>query len=307
MLIGLHDADAEFHKGKKFPNYALIKISAYHKRLGDTVEWWQPIKNPQYDKVYSSKVFTFTPENPYLPPDTIKGGTGYDIKKELPLGIEFSHPDYSIYPDCDYAIGFMTRGCVRKCEWCCVPEKEGYTRRYRRIDQIARPDTDKVVLMDNNVLSLPWAIDGLRALNYQKYRLDFNQGLDSRLVTPYVADILARIRWIRFIRFACDTASGIEPLANAVRLLNERGISSSKIFVYFLVQDIEDAMERIKALRELGTITLYAQAYRDFKNGGQPISKEAQYFAQKYVYSGQWRKHDWYDTPYGKLFKEAKL
>ena len=73
MLVGLHDADKEHIKGKTFPNYALMKISAYHKAMGDKVEWWNPLK--QYDRVYSSKVFDFTPKNPYLPKDTIRGGT----------------------------------------------------------------------------------------------------------------------------------------------------------------------------------------------------------------------------------------
>ena len=75
MKIGLHDSEKEhFVKSKnKFPNYALMKISAYHKSIGDTVEWWYHMG--KFDKVYSSKIFDFTPENPYLPADTIKGGT----------------------------------------------------------------------------------------------------------------------------------------------------------------------------------------------------------------------------------------
>ncbi len=114
MRIGLHDAEAEHFRGKKkFPNYALMKISAWHKAQGDFVEWWEPLYS--YDKVYSSKVFDFTPENPYLPPDTIKGGTGYGMFTELAPEIDAMFPDYSIYPDCDYAIGYLTRGCPNRC------------------------------------------------------------------------------------------------------------------------------------------------------------------------------------------------
>lgn len=80
MFVGLHDSEKEHFKHKKtFPNYALMKISAYHKAKGDSVEWWDPAKD--YDLVYSSKIFDFTEENKDLPPDTIKGGTGYDIEK----------------------------------------------------------------------------------------------------------------------------------------------------------------------------------------------------------------------------------
>ena len=107
MRIGLHDAEQEYMKHKTFPNYALMKISAYHKARGDSVEWWSPMCH--YDRVYSSKVFDFTPENLYLPPDAIRGGTGYDdipLNQKLPPEIDAAFPDYSIYPECDYAIGY---------------------------------------------------------------------------------------------------------------------------------------------------------------------------------------------------------
>ena len=123
MRIGLHDAEREHFRHKTFPNYALMKISAFHKMQGDSVEWWQ--KGQQYDRVYSSKIFDFTAEDPDLPPDTIKGGTGYDLKAVLPQEIEDTYPDYSIYPECDYAIGYITRGCPNRCPWCLVPLKEG--------------------------------------------------------------------------------------------------------------------------------------------------------------------------------------
>ena len=93
MRIGLHDAEKEYMKRKTFPNYALMKISAYHKARGDSVEWWSPMLH--YDRVYSSKVFDFTPENMYLPPDTIRGGTGYTdipINQQLPPEIDAAFP-----------------------------------------------------------------------------------------------------------------------------------------------------------------------------------------------------------------------
>jgi hypothetical protein len=185
-----------------------------------------------------------------------------------------------------------------------VPKKEGDIKHYRNWTQLMREDTDKLVLLDNNFLAWKYAaevLEGMSLLNFPI--IDFNQGLDCRLVTPKIADLLVKIRWIKYIRFACDSAVTVAPLKKAVKLLNERGISSSRIFVYFLVNDIGDAMERVRALRELGSITLYAQAYRDFANGGKPVSKEAAYFAQKYIYSGQWRKKDWEATPWGEKFK----
>lgn len=54
MNIGLIDVD-----GHNFPNFALMRASAYHKAKGDQVEWATPFN--RYDKVLASKVFTFTP------------------------------------------------------------------------------------------------------------------------------------------------------------------------------------------------------------------------------------------------------
>lgn len=112
MRIGLLDVD---HTG--FPNIALGKISRYHKSKGDTVEWYNPLL--EYDKVYLSKIFTFTPDYGYYinSREVEKGGTGYDLHKILPEDIDRLQPDYSIYPQVDShtAYGFLTRGCPNKC------------------------------------------------------------------------------------------------------------------------------------------------------------------------------------------------
>lgn len=122
MKIGLIDVDG--HGG--FPNLALMKISAYHKSMGDDVQWASPIF--KYDKIYKSKVFTFTADDTYIYNcETVCGGTGYDIVKKLSEEMEYIAPDYSIYPSIDNktAYGFLTRGCPNKCKWCIVPKKEG--------------------------------------------------------------------------------------------------------------------------------------------------------------------------------------
>ena len=165
------------------------------------MEWWTPMK--QYDRVYSSKVFDFTPENPYLPECTIRGGTGYPdipINEELPPEIDAIFPDYSIYPACDYAIGYITRGCPNNCRWCVVPRKEGQIRAYRGWKELVRPDSKKLVLMDNNILSCEFGISQLESMIGSGYAIDLNQGMDARLVTERAARILARLKWIRFIR-----------------------------------------------------------------------------------------------------------
>lgn len=294
MQIGLHDAEKEHIKGKIFPNYALMKISAWHKAQGDNVEWWNPLKN--YDVVYSSKIFDFTPENPYLPENTIRGGTGYadvPIWQQLRQEVDQLFPDYTIYPACDYAIGYITRGCPNHCRWCLVPAKEGSIRPYRHWQELVRPDSKKLVLMDNNILANDFGIAQLESLVGSGYAIDLNQGMDARLVDERVAKILAGLKWIKYIRFSCDQQAQIEPIMRTAELLGKYGVKPYRLFIYLLVTaDIEDAARRVEALKRLGNITIYAQAERNERQGIVPNKMQLE-FAQRYVYSGRYRLESW--------------
>lgn len=294
MEIALHDAEKEHLKNKIFPNYALMKISAYHKQQGDTVEWWNPLY--QYDRVYSSKIFDFTAADPYLPDDTVRGGTGYrdiPLDRTLPGKIDNMFPDYSIYPDCDYAIGYLTRGCPNHCRWCVVPKKEGDIRPYRTWQQVVRKDTDKLVLMDNNILACDYGIEQLENLIGSGYRIDLNQGMDARLVTPEIAEILSRLSWIRNIRFSCDQKSQIDPVRRTIDLLQRNGVRPYRVFIYILVtKDIEDAADRVEALKSYTGINLYAQAERNERLGVMPNKMQLE-FSQRYIYGGCYRSETW--------------
>ena len=295
MKVGLHDAEStHFKKGKRFPNYALMKISAWHKRQGDTVEWWIPLY--QYDRVYSSKVFDFTPVDPYLPEDAVRGGTGYrdiPLDKELPEEVEHMFPNYSIYPECDFAIGYLTRGCIRNCRWCIVPKKEGLIHSYRTWEEVVRPDSDKIVLMDNNILSCNHGIRQLEKLSETKYKIDINQGLDARLVTKDIAKILSRLHWVRFIRFSCDAKEQLDSVETAINYLREQGIKPYRIFIYLLItEDLIDAETRVMRLKQYQGINLYAQAERNPRLGIMPGKMQLEY-QQRYMYSGRYRKETW--------------
>lgn len=122
MKIGLIDVDSH-----NFPNLCLMKIFAWHKKQGDSVEWWNGFNH--YDRVYKSKVFddSISPDMNYAinADEIIKGGTGYGLDNKLPDEIEHIMPDYSLYGITDTAYGFLTRGCPRGCEFCIVSKKEG--------------------------------------------------------------------------------------------------------------------------------------------------------------------------------------
>jgi len=247
MNIGLIDVDS------KIPNLALMKISSYHKSKGDSVFFYDPLFGGQPDLIYASKVFTFTPDYQYYPADVeiIKGGTGYGITSQLPLEVDCMCPDYSLYPGIDYSLGFLTRGCPNKCPWCFVPEKEGDIRPYADIEDFCRHD--KVLLMDNNVLAHEHGIEQIEKIAKMGVKVDFNQGLDARLIDDSVAKLLSHLKWWKPIRLACDTAGQMKHVQKAVELLRWYNAKPFKgqysCYVLLKPNEIEDAIERIKFLK----------------------------------------------------------
>lgn len=295
MNIGLHDAEREHLKNKRFPNYAIMKISSYHLQKGDLTEWWNPERN--YDVVYSSKIFDFTPDNKELPSDTIRGGSGYrdiPMDRTLPEEMDRVFPDYTLYPECDYAIGYITRGCPNKCRWCIVPQKEGQIKPYREWKELVRADSKKIVLMDNNILASDYGIRQLESMIDSGYSIDMNQGMDARLMNDEIAKILSRLKWIRFIRFSCDTVAQIEPVEKAIELLGKYGVRPYRIFIYLLVTDnLADAEYRVDRLKRYKGIDLYAQAERNERLGIRPGKGQLE-FSQKYIWRKLYEKETWW-------------
>ena len=286
MKIGLTDVD-----GHKFPNLALMKIANFHQQQNDTVEWVN--HSERYDKVYQSKVFTFTRDVSSIvqTEELIKGGTGYKMYDDL--FCDNTEPDYSMYPQYQHAYGFLTRGCIRHCPWCIVPKKEGGIRPYRDIETVLQ-GRKTAILMDNNVLASAHGIQQMERIADLKCKVDFNQGLDSRLVTDEIAFLLSKIKWIRFIRFACDTTPAVEPLLKAIEKLNKHGIKNYRIFVYLLVKDVDDANKRCKILKKLN-VNPFAQTYRDYDNNILPTAEQkrfAWYVNQKAVFNAtEWEDY----------------
>lgn len=300
MKIGLVDVDGH----NSFPNLALMRLSAWHKRQGDTVEWWSGFTH--YDRVYKSKVFTFTPDHDTVidADEIVTGGTGYKDYGCLLPEIEATYPDYSLYPQFTRAIGFLTRGCIRNCPWCIVPQKEGQIRPAADWDDIVRPDSREIVFMDNNVLASDHGLEQIEQMGYEKVWVDFNQGLDARLITPKVANLLAELHWIRFVRLSCDTSAMLPVVGQAVAYLREAGIAKSRLWAYVLVEDVADAHHRVLELEKMGVLP-FAQPYRDY-DGGEP-TKDQRAFARwvniRCVHNScTWKEYDdnWRKTQNGK-------
>lgn len=285
MRIGLVDID-----GHNFPNLALMKISAYHKSIGDTTEWVNYFN--QYDKVYKSKVFTFTQDDlyPISCDSVISGGTGYNSTTELPKEIDSICPDYKLYPNLKSAYGFLTRGCPNKCSWCVVPRKEGEIRPYADIDDFLG-GMDSAVLMDNNVLASDWGIKQIEKIAHKKIKIDFNQGLDARLIDKPMAKLLAKVRWLSPLRMSCDTDGMLDKVLTATNNLREFGCKPSNYFIYVLVTDIDSGLRRVVKLNESG-LDPFAQPYIDF-SGKNKVTKEQKKFARWVNHKAIFRSVEW--------------
>ena len=263
--IGLIDVD-----GHNFPNIPLMKISAYHKAKGDHVEWYDPMFSPHMDKVYVSKVFSFSPDFEYIidADEVSYGGSGYCISlingkevfdkskdHDLPPEIEHIYPDYSLYGITDTAYGFLTRGCPRGCSFCHVEAKEG-RRSYKVADLNEFWNGQKnIVLCDPNILACREWKDLLQQLIDSNAWVDFNQGLDIRLMTLEKAKMLKAIK-TKELHFAWDRYQDKDMILPKFKMFKDiTGIRERDLVVYVLCNfdtTIEQDLERIYTLREMG-------------------------------------------------------
>ena len=298
MKIGLIDVD-----GHKYPNLPLMKISAYHKAQGDSVEWYQPMFSGHMDRVYMSKVFSFTPDYEWCidADEVIKGGSGYAIELvngkeiyhkdrdcELPQEIEHIYPDYSLYPDYtkDTAYGFLTRGCPRGCDFCHVASKEGKCSvKVADLSEFWRGQK-KIVLCDPNILACKEHIELLEQLAESGAKVNFNQGLDVRLITDKNLEVLKRIN-LDSIHFAFGRWQDKDLIEPKLRLFKQKtgfNRNKGKVMVYILTNfdtTLEQDIYRIQLCRELN-FSPYPMIYD--KEHCNPIYRKLQRWCSNFIF-----------------------
>lgn len=280
MKIGIVDVD-----GHNYPNFALMKLSAWHKAQGDTVEIASPLFR-HYDRIYQSKIFTFTPDVAYFDGkcEVIRGGTGYNIHSRLPAEIEQSTAmDYSIYPQYPFSIQFFSRGCIRHCPFCLVHDKEGAIHPVEPAR--LNPAGKWIEVLDNNFFANPEWKSAIACLLGTRQKVNLH-GVDIRIMDEEQAYWLNRLPLRRNIHIAWDL-----PVLDLTDKLREvtRYIKPYKLMCYVLVgynSTVEQDIFRIETLRALG-IKPYVMPYRDFENRRAPSQYEkdlAQYVNKPMIF-----------------------
>lgn len=253
MKIGIIDCDSKNVKNP-FPNLALMKLSAWHKNKGDNVKWYDPLLGGRYDKVYVSKVFSFSPDYEYFinADEVVYGGSGfaismvngkeiYDKSKDKPLSEEVEHvfPDYSLYGITDTAYGFISKGCPRGCSFCHVKAMQGTkAQRVARLSEFWNGQKN-IVLLDPNISACMEWKEIFQELIDSKAYIDFSQGLDIRLMTDEKIEMLKHIK-TKGVHFAWDRIEDENIVFPKLQHFKEiTGWDRRKIIVYCLVGDRE--------------------------------------------------------------------
>jgi len=280
MKIGLFDIDSKYH------NLALMKLSTYYKLRGHEVEFYNPLWKQTYHIVYVSKIFKKKNKKVmYIPENAIEGGSGFSLGIKLPKETEHLMPDYSLY-NLNYSLGFTTRGCIRNCGFCIIKDKEGEIKEHAEVEEFLNPKSNIVVLLDNNFLALPSHIKKLQKYIDKGWIMDFNQGLDIRLINKENAELLAKVKHYKQIHFAWDLMSYEKEFKKGLAILFKVGIKPYRIMVFILCgfnTTFEEDLYRFDELLNLGVdsfIMVYGNVDRKIKEFSRWVNKRLYKFCK---------------------------
>ena len=307
MRVAIIDADLIGRKKHRFPNLACMKISGYHKSKGDNVTLKTDYENLEdYDLVSISKVFTDTPIDPKILelPNITYGGTGFYFDKapDLPCDIEHRKPDYHLYDEfieyqtlfkgvkasefkeyTDYSIGFITRGCFRKCGFC-VNQKYDRVFEASPLNEFLDPDRKKICMLDDNFLGFPKWRERLEELRDTDKPFKFKQGLDERLLTPEKCELLFSSKYDGEVTFAFDRIQDYDLIYSKLDMIRN---TTDKIIKFYVLCGFDETGK-------------YDSAFwrRDIVNTFRRIELLGQYRALPYIM----RFEKYKDSPYRGIY-----
>jgi len=278
-----------------YPPLGLLKLAAYHQRRGDLVRLVNGVSPDGFKPniIYITSLFTYAWEPVHevikfysqkykkarvivggiyasLCPDHLKESFGdrIEIRQGVIPELDDLLPAYSLVPEWKSSILFSTRGCIRRCPFCSVTQLEPKFEPRKSIRHLIYPGHNKIILWDNNILASPYWRNVFDELEESELAVDFNQGLDARLLTEEVAMSLRRLK-LPIIRLAYDSKGIRKPLRKAVTLLKDLGVNGRDIVVYCLFNHLdspEDFLERIQDLLSWGVVS-YPMRYQALEPG----------------------------------------
>lgn len=276
-----------------YPPLGLLKLAAYHKKKKDEVRFAQGFSDDGFEPniIYITSLFTYSYEPVHqvirfyskkykksrimvggiyatLCPDHLrkKFKNRIEIHRGLMEKVEDVLPDYSLVPYWNASIVFSSRGCINKCRFCSVPQIEPEFKAKSSVKHLVYPGHKKVVLWDNNILASPYWENIFDELEELDLEVDFNQGLDARLINEEVASRLINLR-LPILRLAYDSNGIKKSLEKGINLLKDVGFRGRKIIVYCLYNHLdtpEDFLNRIKDLLEWEVVA-YPMRYEPLK------------------------------------------
>jgi hypothetical protein len=267
------------------PNLALMKLSRHLKDQGKRVALSRVHSAmPEVDSVFASSVFSnpgsvrrVTALRERYGARVELGGSGISLQTRLPHEIEELDADLSLYPELgDRAIGFLTRGCPRRCPFCVVPLKEGKPRLVSDLKSLLQGHR-KLILLDDNLLAHPQAEALLEEMAQLGLAVNFNQTLDLRLLTARSASLLSRIRCsnVSFTRrcyhFSLNDARGLNTVRERLNLLPlSRQDNVEFICMYGFRTTLGEDLARFRFLRSLPRTYVFVQRYQAPPAGLEP-------------------------------------
>ena len=188
----------------------------------------------------------------------------------------------------EYSIGFLTRGCFRKCGFC-VNQKYSFVFKHSPLEEFYDPSRKKICLLDDNFLGCPKWKEMLEELIATGRQFKFKQGLDERILTDEKCEMLFNSKYDGDFTFAFDKISDYDLIHNKLKLISKYKKNKSVKF-YVLVgydstdaTDIENAFKRIDLLLHYGCLPYIMR----FQNKNEAPWKDSNYRAL-YVAMARW-------------------
>jgi len=177
-------------------------------------------------------------------------------------------PDYTLTNGvCNYytnnaSIGYMTKGCKNRCPYCAVPTLEPEFVPFIPLGKQIDPNKKDLILLDNNVLAspeFPYIVQEIKKHGFERGAMfgkaqryvDFNQGVDARLLTEEKMELLAQLP-LKPLRIAFDDIKLEKLYVEKIRLARKYGIRRLSNYILFNYDDTpEDFYRRLQINIEL--------------------------------------------------------